>query len=127
MPAKKDRIWSQMEEEDEKQWRQRREAQEAARKKEEKRHKKQEQQRADAKRQQYQKKVPGPPPPPTVSELRAQLLTVLGLKPEQDNSVAIRSAYRRLALQYHPDKNPSKDTTEIFRKILEAYQTLVGE
>lgn len=127
MPVKKDRTWNQMEEEEEKRWQQLRKAQEAAHKKEEKRRKKQEQQREEAKRQQYQKKVPGLPPPPTVSELRTRLLTIFGLKPEQDNPVAIRSAYRRLALQYHPDKNPSKDTTEVFRKILEAYQTLVGE
>jgi DnaJ-class molecular chaperone len=32
-----------------------------------------------------------------------------------------------MALLYHPDKNPSKDTTELFRKILDAYKTLVDE
>lgn len=127
MPAKKGPLWSQMEAEDEKREQQRRTAQEAAYRKEQKRRKKQEQQRAEAKRQQYQKKVGPPPPPPSPSELRLKCLGLLGLKVDQDNPVAIRSAYRRLALLHHPDKNPSKDTTELFRKILDAYQTLVDE
>jgi molecular chaperone DnaJ len=37
----------------------------------------------------------------------------------------IRTAYRRLALQYHPDKNPGdKGAEDRFRKISEAYQVL---
>ena len=34
----------------------------------------------------------------------------------------IKKAYRRLALQYHPDKNPGGEAQ--FKKILEAYQVL---
>lgn len=102
------------------------EAMDAAFRKAEKRRKKKEQQRAEAKRQQNQKEVPVLPPPPTINELQIQTLQILGLRADQNNPVAIRSAYRRLALRHHPDKNPSKDTTDIFRKILEAYQMLTG-
>lgn len=34
----------------------------------------------------------------------------------------IRKAYRRLAVRYHPDKNP--DGADMFRRIAEAYETL---
>src|SRR6266542_2913733 len=39
----------------------------------------------------------------------------------------IKSAYRKLAMQYHPDKNPhSKDeSTERFKEITEAYGILM--
>ena len=37
----------------------------------------------------------------------------------------IRSTYRRLALKYHPDKNPGdKEAEERFKQISEAYQVL---
>jgi len=36
----------------------------------------------------------------------------------------IRSAYRRLALEYHPDKNISSKDDMKFKLIIEAYQTL---
>ena len=36
----------------------------------------------------------------------------------------IKSAYRRLAKQYHPDVNDSPDAAEKFREITEAYDTL---
>lgn len=36
----------------------------------------------------------------------------------------IKIAFRKLALVYHPDKNKSPRAAEIFRKILEAYDTL---
>lgn len=40
----------------------------------------------------------------------------------------IKKAYRKLALQYHPDKNPgSKQAEEKFKEVAEAYATLCDE
>ena len=36
----------------------------------------------------------------------------------------IKSAYRKLAKQYHPDANPGEDTTERFQEINRAYEVL---
>jgi len=36
----------------------------------------------------------------------------------------IRTAYRRLALAYHPDTNPAPDAAERFMAIAEAYAVL---
>ncbi len=47
----------------------------------------------------------------------------LGLKPEATYD-EIKQAYRKLVLQYHPDKNPSKDNEIKFKQISDAYQIL---
>src|SRR3990167_4319427 len=36
----------------------------------------------------------------------------------------IKRAYRRLALEYHPDRNKSKEGTEKFKEISAAYEVL---
>ncbi|MBC7100010.1 DnaJ domain-containing protein, partial [Candidatus Bipolaricaulota bacterium] len=36
----------------------------------------------------------------------------------------IKKAYRRLALKYHPDRNPSREAEEKFKEISEAYAVL---
>jgi len=36
----------------------------------------------------------------------------------------IKHAYRRLALQFHPDKNPSPEAESIFKEVNEAYEVL---
>ena len=48
---------------------------------------------------------------------------VLGVKPTATDD-EIKKAYRRKALQYHPDKNPSATAEETFKKISRAYETL---
>jgi hypothetical protein len=48
---------------------------------------------------------------------------ILGLSPGA-SSKQIKSAYRRLALKYHPDRNPSSSSQK-FQEITEAYQYLL--
>ena len=48
---------------------------------------------------------------------------VLGVDPSADDST-IKKAHRRLALQWHPDKNASEEATHEFRLVQEAYECL---
>jgi curved DNA-binding protein len=51
---------------------------------------------------------------------------LLGLSPEATEE-EIRKAYRRLALQWHPDRNPGNpQAAERFREISEAYAVLIN-
>lgn len=36
----------------------------------------------------------------------------------------IKKAFRKMAMKWHPDKNPGVDTTEIMQKIIAAYTIL---
>ncbi len=49
--------------------------------------------------------------------------TLLGL-PRNATEEQVRSAYRKLARQYHPDVNTSPDAAEKFNKVTEAYEVL---
>ena len=48
---------------------------------------------------------------------------ILGVSRDADEG-AIKKAYRKLALQYHPDKNKSSDAKVKFQDISEAFQVL---
>lgn len=48
---------------------------------------------------------------------------ILGVSPSAHSS-DIKGAYRRLAVQYHPDKNPDPSAEAMFKEINEAYDVL---
>src|SRR5690554_5754728 len=55
---------------------------------------------------------------------KRDLYEVLGLQKGADEK-QIKSAFRKLAIKYHPDKNPGdKEAEEKFKEINEAYQIL---
>lgn len=47
----------------------------------------------------------------------------LGISPDASPDL-VKSAYRKKAGQYHPDKNPSPDAATRFREVQEAYDIL---
>ena len=52
---------------------------------------------------------------------------LLGVSRDADPS-ALKSAYRKLAMQYHPDKNPGDGESEKkFKEISEAYEILSND
>jgi hypothetical protein len=137
---KKDKdSWKEMEDQEERKSRHEREAEENRRRKEAKRRKKQEEQGKKAKEPKPSpgprpatsgpKTWPPPPPPPPVwtppSKERLALLKRLGLTSDQDTPEAIKKSFRKLALQYHPDKNPG--TADLFKAILAAYEKLLED
>ena len=49
---------------------------------------------------------------------------VLGVDRNVDDN-ALKKAYRKLAMKYHPDRNPdNKDAEEKFKELNEAYEVL---
>ncbi|KAF8782719.1 DnaJ subfamily B member 9 like protein [Argiope bruennichi] len=51
---------------------------------------------------------------------------ILGVDKKASNK-EIKKAFRKLAMEYHPDKNKDPDAEEKFRKIAEAYEVLSDE
>jgi DnaJ-class molecular chaperone len=48
---------------------------------------------------------------------------LLGVSPDAAADI-IKSAYRKKAAQYHPDRNPAADAAAKFREVQEAYEVL---
>jgi len=48
---------------------------------------------------------------------------LLGVAPDASGDL-IKTAYRRKAAQFHPDRNPEADAAAKFRAVQEAYETL---
>ena len=53
------------------------------------------------------------------------LYSILGIQ-KSSNDSDIKKAYKKLAFQYHPDKNQSKDAKAKFKDISEAYEVLLN-
>ncbi|KAG6552517.1 hypothetical protein Mapa_005937 [Marchantia paleacea] len=70
----------------------------------------------------------GPPKPEAAPEVvdKNDPFTILGLQRRDKpySPVEIRSAYRTMALKYHPDHNPGKDAAAKFERVWNAYKML---
>ena len=51
---------------------------------------------------------------------------VLGVSRSAD-AQELKKAYRKLAMEYHPDRNPSEDAAEKFKEINQAYEVLTDD
>ncbi|KAG5365992.1 Chaperone protein [Yarrowia sp. B02] len=63
---------------------------------------------------------------PLLLEEEIDLYALLGVDVSSDTK-SIQRAYRKTALLYHPDKNPSKEAEEKFHQLSIALETLVDE
>jgi len=57
---------------------------------------------------------------------RRRYYKILGL-PNNASETEVRKKYRKLAMQYHPDKNPSPEANEKFLVVTLAYEILTGK
>eukprot|EP00439_Symbiodinium_sp_Y106_P023086 s6434_g2.t2 len=84
-------------------------------------------QRAEMPRPQPPTGPPKPRPPPAAPKPAMPTEVVSALRqldlPLDAQEDQVKKAYRRLALLYHPDKNPSDESAEHFRRATKAYET----
>jgi len=64
-----------------------------------------------------------PPPPPKPISVKVNYYKILNI-PDFSNESVIKTSYRRLALQFHPDKNNTEDAKKKFNDIQQAYSVL---
>ncbi|KAG8201556.1 hypothetical protein JTE90_011230 [Oedothorax gibbosus] len=62
----------------------------------------------------------------TIVSCQEDFYNILGVKKNASNK-DIKKAFRKLAMQYHPDKNKDPKAEEKFRQIAEAYEVLSDE
>src|SRR4029079_17696390 len=61
---------------------------------------------------------------PVMATARADFYEVLGVTRTADDKT-LKTAFRRLAMQYHPDRNPGDHTAEVkFKEVGAAYECL---
>ncbi|THV05539.1 DnaJ domain-containing protein [Dendrothele bispora CBS 962.96] len=58
-----------------------------------------------------------------MAPVETEYYDLLGVPVDADDN-ALKKAYRKQAMKYHPDKNPSADAEEKFKEISKAYQVL---
>ncbi|KAF9818275.1 hypothetical protein IEO21_02903 [Rhodonia placenta] len=58
-----------------------------------------------------------------MAPVETEYYDLLGVSPDA-NDADLKKAYRKQAIKYHPDKNPSPDAEEKFKDISKAYQVL---
>ncbi|KAG6832669.1 hypothetical protein H0H87_000851 [Tephrocybe sp. NHM501043] len=58
-----------------------------------------------------------------MAPVETEYYDLLGVKVDADDT-ELKKAYRKQAMKYHPDKNPSPDAEEKFKDISKAYQVL---
>ena len=118
-----DHIWREIDEAEKRNQRKKAEAESNSNKKQQRREEKAEANRARSK---SKKKDLPPPQPPPIPSTRSSALSVLGLNIYEDTPANIKMSFRRLALQYHPDKNKTPEAADKFKQVRAAYEILTG-
>lgn len=54
----------------------------------------------------------------------SQYYNILGLEPSASDA-EVKRRFRELAKKYHPDRNPNQDATEVFQRLLDAYERIL--